>query len=392
MLQEPKPDFNFNDITLGPPNGLQGGSYFTKLLIKGEPLYLQIPKCTTKQGLVVTEKKKYCDLMFSRDATDVISWFENIERHVQQLMFSKKNIWFHDDLEFSDIENAFTSPIRSYKSGNNYLVRCVIPKVISPETISCFNENEEPIDLAQINEENVEIIPLVELQGVRFSSKNFQIEISLRQLMVIKKKELFKRCLIRMRDNSEEDSESVETKKTVSVDTQQEEVDTQQEQVDTQHEQVYTQHEQVNTQHEQVNTQQGQVESDIKPEVHVKNDNTRQDKDNVIQLEQTEIQEEDISGQQEEVEEVLTSPSILEPIEVSLEDIKIENQDGNLTLKRPNEVYYTMWREARQKARLAKQEALAAYLEAKKIKENYMLEGINSDSDEEVMENQQHLA
>ena len=413
MLQEPKPDFNFNDITLGPPNGLQGGSYFTKLLIKGEPLYLQIPKCTTKQGLVVTEKKKYCDLMFSRDAADVISWFENIERHVQQLMFSKKNIWFHDDLEFSDIENAFTSPIRSYKSGNNYLVRCVIPKVISPETISCFNENEEPIDLAQLNEENVEIIPLVELQGVRFSSKNFQIEISLRQLMVIKKKELFKRCLIRMRDNSEEDNESVETKKTVSVDTQQEEVDTQkenmeteQEQVDTQKENMETEQEQVDTQQEEVDTQQEEVdtqqeqddahqepvERDIKPEDYVKNDNTRQDKDNVIQLEQTEIQEEEISGQQEQVEEVLEPPSILEPIEVSLEDIKIENQEDNLTLKRPNEVYYTMWREARQKARLAKQEALAAYLEAKKIKENYMLEGINSDSDEEEMENQQHLA
>ena len=413
MLQEPKPDFDFNDITLGPPNGLQGGSYFTKLLIKGEPLYLQIPKCTTKQGLVVTEKKKYCDLMFSRDAVDVISWFENIERHVQQLMFSKKNIWFHDDLEFSDIENAFTSPIRSYKSGNNYLVRCVIPKVISPETISCFNENEEPIDLAQINEENVEIIPLVELQGVRFSSKNFQIEISLRQLMVIKKKELFKRCLIRMRDVSEQDSESVETKKTVSVDTQQEEVDTKQEEVNTkqeevdtqqvqddiQHEQVKTQQEEVDTQqvqddiqHEQVGTQQEPVESNIKSEDSVKNENTRQDKGNEIKLEKTEIQEEEISSQQEQVEEVLEPPSILEPIEVSLEDIKIENQEDNLTLKRPNEVYYTMWREARQKARLAKQEALAAYLEAKKIKENYMLEGINSDSDEEEMENQQHLA
>ena len=67
-------------------------------------------------------------------------------------------------------------------------------------------------------------------------------------------------------------------------------------------------------------------------------------------------------------------------------------EDDNLTLKNPNQVYYNMWREARQKARLAKQEALAAYLEAKKIKENYMLEGINSDSDEEDIENQIHLA
>ena len=61
----------------------------------------------------------------------------------------------------------------------------------------------------------------------------------------------------------------------------------------------------------------------------------------------------------------------------------MDNGEDNLTLKKPNEVYYNMWKEARQKARNAKREALAAYLEAKKIKENYMLDGINSDSEDE---------
>jgi hypothetical protein len=52
-------------------------------------------------------------------------------------------------------------------------------------------------------------------------------------------------------------------------------------------------------------------------------------------------------------------------------------------LKKPTDVYYEMWRSARQKAKLARREAVAAYLEAKKIKENYMLEGIDSDSEDE---------
>ena len=39
-----------------------------------------------------SEKKKYCDLMFSRDSVDVISWFENIEKHVQGLLYEKKNM------------------------------------------------------------------------------------------------------------------------------------------------------------------------------------------------------------------------------------------------------------------------------------------------------------
>ena len=63
MLQEATKDFDFEQLTLGPPSGLQGGSYFTKLLMGDNSLYLQVPKCATKQGIVVTEKKKYCDLI-----------------------------------------------------------------------------------------------------------------------------------------------------------------------------------------------------------------------------------------------------------------------------------------------------------------------------------------
>ena len=362
MLQEPKSDFDFSQITLGPPNGLQGGSYFTKLLIKDEPLYLQIPKCTTKQGLVITEKKKYCDLMFSRDAVDVVSWFENIERQVQQLMYSKKSIWFHDDLEFSDIENAFTSPIRSYKSGNYYLVRCVIPKVITPETISCFNENEEPIDLAEINEENVEIIPLVELQGVRFSSKNFQIEIGLRQLMVIKKKDLFKKCLIRMKEVEEEPLNEVSLAKPVE---EVKEIETIQLEDEEPHEEPQNEEPHEELQNEEPHEEPQNEESTEK-----------ETKGNIA-----------IEPQPVEAQPVET-----QPVEVSLEELTVDGEDENLTLKNPNQVYYNMWREARQKARQAKQEALSAYLEAKKIKENYMLEGINSDSEDEDTENLLHLA
>ena len=34
-------DFDFNGLSLAHPNGLQGGSYFTKLSVNNESLYLQ---------------------------------------------------------------------------------------------------------------------------------------------------------------------------------------------------------------------------------------------------------------------------------------------------------------------------------------------------------------
>ena len=57
-----------------------------------------------------------------------------------------------------------------------------------------------------------------------------------------------------------------------------------------------------------------------------------------------------------------------------------------MRLKEPNEVYLDIYKAAREKAKKAKNEAIKAYLEAKKIKELYMLDVIDSSTDEEEEE------
>jgi hypothetical protein len=53
-----------------------------------------------------------------------------------------------------------------------------------------------------------------------------------------------------------------------------------------------------------------------------------------------------------------------------------------MTLKKPNQVYFELYKEARNKAKQAKKNAILAYLEAKNIKKTYMIENMNdSDSD-----------
>ena len=66
-----KNPFVFNNITLGNPQPVQGGSYFTKLKNDGNPLYVQLPKCITKQGVNVTKKNKYLTLCM-REMTRII--------------------------------------------------------------------------------------------------------------------------------------------------------------------------------------------------------------------------------------------------------------------------------------------------------------------------------
>ena len=70
-----------------------------------------------------------------------------------------------------------------------------------------------------------------------------------------------------------------------------------------------------------------------------------------------------------------------ELLEVEL-DVNLENNLETITLKKPNQVYFELYKEARNKARVAKKNALLAYLEAKNIKKTYMLDNLNdSDSD-----------
>ena len=60
----------------------------------------------------------------------------------------------------------------------------------------------------------------------------------------------------------------------------------------------------------------------------------------------------------------------------------------SINLKKPNEVYYAVYRVAREKAKQLRKVAMEAYLEAKEIKTKYMLDEFDdseedSDSDSE---------
>ncbi len=73
-----------------------------------------------------------------------------------------------------------------------------------------------------------------------------------------------------------------------------------------------------------------------------------------------------------------------------LEDIttqlSINDNESKITLKKPNEVYYEIYKIAKDKAKQHKKAAISHYLEAKKIKNTYLLDDLdNSDesSDEE---------
>jgi hypothetical protein len=197
----PTEAFDFSNIILTHPVGIQGGACFTKIEHNNKPLYIHTTKCQTRQGIVKTGKKYYSDLMFDKNSETLINWFENLEEKCKKLVYEKSE-WFEKSLEENDIDLAFNSILRVYKSGKYYLVRTNI-KSNKDETpiIKIYNEQATQLSLDYINSET-NIMCVLELQGIKFTSRNFQFEIVLHQVMVLNNENLFDNCLININKNN----------------------------------------------------------------------------------------------------------------------------------------------------------------------------------------------
>ena len=199
---EPNNLFDFSKISLAHPVGIQGGAYFTKIEINNKPLYIQTSKSLSKQGFVKTGKKYYCDLLFDKNSEELINWFENLEVKCHKLIFEKKDIWFQGNLEENDIETAFNPLIRIYKSGKYYLLRTNVKNTKDDiPAVKIYDENQLILGISDITLET-EFISILEIQGIKFTSRNFQIEIEIKQIMVLNNNPIFDNCLIKSNKKS----------------------------------------------------------------------------------------------------------------------------------------------------------------------------------------------
>lgn len=357
---EPNSTFDFAKLSLAQPTGIQGGAYFTKLLYNGKPLYIQTPKSLTRQGFVKNGKKIYCDLMFDNNDEQFVTWIENLETKCHNLIFEKSDAWFQNSLDLNDIETAFNSVLKSYKSGKKYLVRTNIKinSLSGSPIIKIYNENEVPLTLEDVNHET-NIISILEIQGIKFTTRNFQIEIELKQTMVLNTDKIFENCLIKKNSNVLKVEEAIDVESVVIPEPE-----------------VVV---------EDLEDDKEEIRIDNEDVVEEKNETIEEGPTEERQIEEVEIKEEENKTNveaEEKKNEVVDEDNFFDivPIELSFNDESLET----ITLKKPNQVYYELYKEAREKAKKAKKEAVLAYLEAKNIKKTYMLEDIDSSDDSDV--------
>ena len=418
-ILNPNKSFDYSRITLGNPTPVQGGSYFTKLKNNDDLLYAQMPKCLTKKGIIRTEKNCYCDLLYERNNEEkLIECIEKIESCCQDLIDKKKHLWFHTELSRDDITTMMSPICRIFRSGKNILIRVNIDKNKQSGQLKCiaYNEEESLVDIDNLTPEQ-KIIPLICIDGIKFTARSFEICISLRQLMILDKEkdlETINRCMISLdknRNNTSIESNEIlqnsislgETsnttrdlnrsndlnessqanhleKKTISCENDNENNSQSLGITSVEHSNNSSLSETVETSlpHSNIpeyrNDDNENREGDVQESVNNSEEKLLTEAEGSI----------DFSGENNPaVENVSNASSITDTTsnELTEVDLDINASDESIQLKSQNEVYYEIYKDAKEKAKQMREAALKAYLEAEKIKMKFSLENVDDESD-----------
>jgi hypothetical protein len=371
---EPTMDYDFSKLYFGPPSTLAGGAYFTRIMYNtNKSLFIQTPKSLTKQGFIKSGKKIYTDLMFDNNDTVFINWIENLETRCQELIYSKRESWFETKLEKDDIESAFTSPFKIFKSGKYYLLRVNVKP-----NIKIYDEKDQIITTESITSDK-NIISILEIQGLKFTSRNFQIEIELKQSMVVSPDPFLDGCFIKKPNKKQpikeelvqelvQEYEQVDLDNLINKSVQ-----------DLANKNTTTESKIIDK--ENIPDFSEPIDLEVSFDEPLENDTiTKTENNNILDLEEAniELDVEDL----EPKEEIPEDPTILKEVDLSS---TLDNSLETIQLKKPNQVYYEIYQKAREKAKDAKKNAILAYLEMKNIKKTYMLDDID-ESDSEFEE------
>jgi len=416
---------SLSNLKLHSPIPIQGGSYLAKITLNDNPILFQLPKCSTKKGIISSGKRFYCDLLFKYDDSNVIDFIEELETVVRDKILEKNELWFQDPPSLEDIEYNWNESIKQTKQ--QFYLRTYIGNTKNiKSTISVYNSNQEQISLDDVNASS-NIITIVELTGLKFSSNSFHMNYCLRQVMVLEEKPIFNKCLINFSSNKN------------VLKNQEKQQDIQVENKDDTNKEILKEKDLENTTLTNENIKLNIEENDNMGEKVLQNDDMEDDLDilnttnnlaetseitdnsnkelenihkNTDNLEETNNNEEELDSNQnknndsekENIEKqenesntelqenknedfenttIKVETNVEQPDDLEIKEVELDmpEEEELFQLKKPDTVYLDIYNKALQKAKDAKIKAIQAYLELKEIKNKYMIQEVDEDDD-----------
>ena len=385
----------FDNIVLQKPIPLQGGTYLAKITINDGPILFQTPKSKTKKGIVTNNKRNYCDLIFNEEPIEFQNWIEALESTIKSKIFEKGEYWFNESPSLDDIDYNWNTSIKIFKK--HTILRTFLAKSKNlNEVVSVYDSEQNKINLEEINKDST-IITILEISGLKFSSSSFHLEYCLRQIMLIKEMPIFDKCIIKVSNSKKssnielQNNESIlnntnDTNNKVNLNISEKQEDNEIEESDNDEDNVIE--EEKSEDIEKVDGIQEEssqeIQEELSQEIHEEpsqEDNSETLKQEISEEISEEIKESQISN--EKNKDYLEKSYDLN--DLSEMDLNIPEDSEIVNLKKPNEVYLELYEKAKNKAKLAKINAVKAYLEVKNIKKTYMIDEVES-SDDEILD------
>ena len=361
-------NFNFNNLKVENPSLVNANNYFSKIYNNNsnKNFYIQLPKCKTKHGIVNSNSKCFCELEFNSNEKLVVEFFENLENFCLKEICANKALWFYDsdNISSDDIQEYMTPIMRSYKGGKKFLIKTNIKQ----DKLIVYDENEKKINLTEYDDAN-EFIPLLNINGIRFSKSSFIIDIILVQFMVLYPCDSFENQILIKFNKQEINSTKQESIQDNKIESNEENI---------------------------INNKQTIKADDLEVCEKLVMKDSNQSEEDSNQNEEDSNQNEEDSNQNEDTN---TEKNSFKYLINSLETIECNN-DGSIDLinldtiaentepielKTHEAIYLEIYKKAKQKAKEIRKNAIEAFLEAKNIKNKYNLNTImdDSSSDEE---------
>ena len=204
------------------------------------------------------------------------------------------------------------------------------------------------------------LLTIIEIQGIKFNNKNFQIEMELKQCMVVKPDPFLDNCFIKTSNSSNQIKLNFVKDEYLGKTKEEEE------------EEIINTTQVINNIPENINNS---LENSLEEPLENINETLENTLDNInepLEDDITEIIPDNIELQEIELENI-----------TELEDNYLGETEltESIQLKKPDEVYFSMYKKALEKAKELKKQALESYLAAQNIKQLYMLENLNEEED-----------
>ena len=328
-------DFALTDVRISEPTPLRGGAAFiANLEIKGEKWYVQLPTCIARKQIVNEGKTSSVELEYDTEIENELSvWLDKLCTGILNIVLKNRGSWFAEDVDADDIKMMMASPYRLYDSSRTMGIHVKLPTRRENIAIPVYDEEGVRVEVDNIDLTDLSFIPLVHIEGIKFTSQSIDIVLKGKQFMLVDNDDGEEECLIKQQRSTEGT-------------------------------------------HRQSRPEQGKEEREGEG-VEEEEVECQSQSDNPDRFEKSENEiETDIENNQ--YNEPENSPSISE-IKPALVD-NVDSTDS-LRLKSPGEVYQSMYNEALTKATEMRDEAIKKYLEAQGVKRELLGGAVEDDED-----------